>query len=343
MQQQVQQLQATKRRYDVHVVEFFNQLGKARTLAATAEVAKKAARDNLDNLMTVTLNQYEKSINALLKDFGASFSIKGMGANFRGAAPRSEYGLLLRGKNISLEGGPLSFATTLSEGDKRTLAFAFFIASTMADAKLSKRIAVIDDPMCSLDLNRKHHTRSVLKKIYFKAEQLIVLAHDPYFIRDLRDMIRKDDNAVPIAVFQLAPSPGDYTNFAPFDVDKECESVYFQHHRMLNDFASGKGADSTSVAKAIRPMLEGYLHRRFPGLIPKSLMFGQVVVLIRDAVAPSPLCHATGLVDVLNEINDYAGQFHHDSNPGGADSVVITASELKTYVERALTVVHKGT
>jgi hypothetical protein len=89
-------------------------------------------------------------------------------------------------------------------------------------------------------------------------------------------------------------------------------------------------------------MLEGYLHRRFPGLLPKDLLFGQVVVLIRDSLATSPLSHAKNLVDELNEINEYASQFHHDTNPDGADSIVITASELKTYVNRALSVVHKG-
>ena len=88
-------------------------------------------------------------------------------------------------------------------------------------------------------------------------------------------------------------------------------------------------------------MLEGYLHRLFPGRIPKDILFGQVVILIRDAQAPSPLCHAQGLVAELNEINDYAGQFHHDTNPS-ADSVPVVASELKTFVERALEVVHRG-
>jgi hypothetical protein len=47
-------------------------------------------------------------------------------------------------------------------------------------------------------------------------------------------------------------------------------------------------------------------------------------------------------VDALNEINGYAGQFHHDTNPGSADTVVITATELKTYVDKALVVVHRG-
>jgi len=339
--QQIQRLEASKRRHDAVVVDLFGKLTVARSDANKAEAKKRSEREKLDGLMTTTLLQYEKSINTLLNNFGASFRIKGMGANFRGGAPRSEYGLLLRGKEIPLEGGPPSFSTALSEGDKRTLAFAFFVASTLADSKLSTRIVVIDDPMCSLDLNRRHHTRSILKKLHAKSAQLILLAHDLYFLRDLRDALLKDDLATPIAIFQLALAANDYTGFSALEIDKECESAYFQHHRLLNDFVAGSTADAKAVAKAIRPMLEGYLHRRFPNLVPKSLMFGKVVVCIRDAPTSSPLSHAKNLVTELNDINEYAGQFHHDANPA-ADTVLVVAAELKTYVGRSLHLVHGG-
>ena len=124
-------------------------------------------------------------------------------------------------------------------------------------------------------MNRKHHTRSVLKQLHSKAGQLIVLAHDPYFLRDLRNALHKDDLATPIAMFQFALAAGSYTDFESLDLDKECESPYFQHHRLLNEFAAAKCGEARTVAKAIRPMLEGYLHRRFPGLVPKSMMFGK--------------------------------------------------------------------
>ena len=339
--QQIQRLEASKRRHGPVAVDLLSKLAVARSDAIKAEAKKKLERDKLDGLMTATLSQYEKSINTLLKNFGASFSIKGMGANFRGAAPRTEYGLLLRGKDIALEGGQPSFSTALSEGDKRTLAFAFFVASTLADSKLSTRVIVIDDPMCSLDLNRKHHTRSVLKRLHSKAEQLILLAHDPYFLRDLRDALRKEDPGTPIAIFQLALAANGYTGFSTLEIDKECESAYFLHHRLLNEFVAGSNPDAKAVAKAIRPMLEGYLHRRFPSLISKSLMFGQVVVCIRDAPINSPLRHATNLVAELNDINEYAGQFHHDTN-AAADTVTVVAAELKTYVDRSLHLVHGG-
>ena len=341
LQKQMQLLQATKRRHETTVTGLIGQLATARNEAEAAEKIKKNSRGKLDELMKITLEKYEKIINDLLQKFGASFTIKGMSANFRGAAPRSEYGLLLRGKDVSIDGDSPSFATALSDGDKRTLAFAFFIASTQTDTKLATRTVVIDDPMCSLDMNRKHYTRVVLKEIYSMTEQLIVLAHDIYFIRDLRDALLKKDKSSPIAMFQLAPTKDNYTNFQSLDVDKECESAYFQHHRLLRDFADGKQSDERSVAKAIRPMLEGYLHRRFPGLVSKELLFGQVLAEIKKAPNHNPLRYAQVLVDELNEINDYAGQFHHDTNPE-AEMVRIVATELKTFVQRALSVVYKG-
>ncbi|MFJ3463624.1 AAA family ATPase [Achromobacter spanius] len=341
LQDRMKLIQLAERRHDSNVDGLVRRMASARQTLKAAEAKKKAAREQLDKLMKRTLRTYEASINQLLVKFGAAFIIEGMDANFRGGAARSEYGLRLRGEPVALEGGPPSFSTTLSEGDKRTLAFAFFVASTMADAKLSSRTVVIDDPMCSLDANRRHHTKEVLKRLHVGAEQLVVLAHDPYFLRDVRDALIKQDATAAIASYQLIRCANDYTTFGAFNIDKECESAYFQHHRALNEFCDLGQGDGRSVAKAVRPMLEGYLHRRFPGRVPKSLMFGAVVTLIRDSGIPSPLVHAQNLVDELSEINSYVGQFHHDTNPD-ADTVVVIDSELKTYAVRALHIVHTG-
>lgn len=341
LQSRLNEVQLGKARYEPKVIDLFNQLSTTRANVTAADAEKRTAREELDQLMEATLSQYQGAINSLLKKFGATFSIEGMGANFRGSAPRAEYGLCMRGKSIPVESGTPPFAKALSEGDKRTLAFAFFIACAVGDPKLTDRIVVIDDPMCSMDRNRRHHTIAVLRKVGSIAAQLVVLAHDAYFLRDLRDAMRKDDKARPIGILQLVAIANGYTGFAPIDIDAECESPYAKHHRLLYEFASGRGGGPATVAKAIRPLLEGYLHRRFPGLLPTDLLFGQIIVLIRDAKGSSPLCHAKNLVDELTEINDYAGQFHHDTNPD-ADTVTINATELKSYVDRALDVVHKG-
>jgi wobble nucleotide-excising tRNase len=343
LQHQIQQLQLSKGRHTPVVKALFARLDAIRVASSKAEARKETARDNLRALMKQILKDYEQAINALLKKFGASFAIEKMDSNFRGIGARSDYGLALRGKSIPLEGGPPSFATALSEGDKRTLAFAFFVASTLADPNLNNRVVVIDDPMCSLDLNRKQHTRNVLRQIFAGAEQLIVLAHDPHFIRDLRDALSPKGGSHPVNIFQLHHAPAGYTDFADIDVDRECESHYYRHHRLLVEFVDNGNGDHNHVAKAIRPFLEGYLHRRFPGLVPRDLMFGQAIAFINAATPPHPVCFAKGLVNELNEINEYAGQFHHDTNPGKADTVVIVRSELRTFSERALNIVHKGT
>ena len=134
-----------------------------------------------------------------------------------------------------------------------------------------------------------------------------------------------------------------YTKIDSLDINKECQSPYFHHHELLVDYVSKGAGVSRQVAKAIRPLLEGYLHRRFPSLIPEGLMFGEVVRYIEnDAPTNSPVCHAKCLVKELQEINTYAGQFHHDTNPGNADTVHITPAELTNFCQRALDVVHKG-
>lgn len=343
LQGQILRLQVSKRRLEPIVIEMFAKLTSAKLEATDADKKKKKAREDLEVLMSTVIGKFEKSINALLKKFGATFQIEKMNTNFRGGAPRSEYGLSLRGKSVPLDGGTPKFSTALSEGDKRTLGFAFFIATTLADPDLANSVIVIDDPMCSLDVNRRHHTKTVLKQLHDKAEQLIVLAHDPYFIRDIRDELTSKDGQSKISILQLRYSDNDYSDLDLFNVDQECESPYYRHHRMMSEFCATGTHEIREVAKAIRPFLEGYLHRRFPGLLPKDQMFGGILTFIRDATAPHPAVHAQPLTIELQEINGYAGQFHHDTNPGNADTVPVVATELKGYCQQALHIVHSGT
>nr|WP_242485203.1 AAA family ATPase [Pseudomonas sp. TH39(2020)] len=340
MNQEVLRLQLGVTRGKTEVSELLTSLATAKKKSQEAEAQKKTARATLNDQMTTTLTVFQTSINRILKKFGASFSIEKMDSNFRGGL-RSEYGLSLRGMSITLDGTP-KFATALSEGDKRTLAFAFFVATVSSDPDLKNKVVVIDDPMCSLDANRKTQTKEVLKVISSRAEQLIVLAHDPFFVRDLKEALSQK-GAPALQVLQLQHSADGYSQLARFNVEQECESPFFRHHRLLMEFCSGTAHDSRSVAKAIRPFLEGYLHRRFPGLVPRDLMFGGVLMLIGTVGATDPLSYANPLVEELQDINSYAGQFHHDTNPGVCETLPVITSELLAYSQRALTLVYRGT
>jgi hypothetical protein len=83
------------------------------------------------------------------------------------------------------------------------------------------------------------------------------------------------------------------------------------------------------------------LHRRFPGHVQRNKLFGQIIGDARAAQPPNPLVYLQPLATELYEINDYAGQFHHDTN-AAADTVSINEAELRSYAERALTIIYKG-
>jgi wobble nucleotide-excising tRNase len=339
-QHKIRDLEWAKIRYRQDVIDLFSQLALEKIQDVAEKTEKQTKKDALNQIMQATLESYKDRINELLRGFGAQFLIPNIDFNYRSGL-RSDYVLQMRGANITLNGGVPDFKTSLSEGDKRTLAFAFFIASAESAHDLANKIIVIDDPMCSLDLNRKQQTRTVLKRLHDSCEQIIVLAHDVHFLRNLRDDVLRTENPNDIKCLKLKSVINRYSDFDVINLDQECESAYFKSHRMLDEYMVGNAQSSMEIARSIRPMLEGYLHRRFPNLITGGLLFGQIIDLIGNAQQPSPLINAQNITNELKEINRYAGQFHHDTNPA-ADQVQITDGELLSFVERSLAVVYAG-
>jgi wobble nucleotide-excising tRNase len=346
LQQELDQLQLVRTRQEASVSSLIQQWRDAKSAKKNHEQLKATARLALDNLMTETLEQYQDKINLLMKKFGVLFEIDGLRPDYLGTGlPRSNYGLKVKGHNVKLSSDSQpSFATALSEGDKRTLAFAFFIARVEADANLSNKIIVVDDPVCSLDRSRRNHTKRILRDIGMKSAQLIVLGHDPHFLRDLRDDFKDKNVNIPTQLLKITRVPSDYSDFSSsFNVDIDCASDYYRDYTLIHDFIDGKPVqDIRNVARAIRPLLEGYLHRRFPRYIERSKLFGEIIGQVKQAQLPNPLFYLKPLATEFYEVNEYAGDFHHNTNPD-ADTVYIEESELRSYAERALTIVHKGT
>lgn len=344
IEKELRRLNLLKTRQEATVCSLIQEWKDAKQLKRKCEQNKSIARERLDSLMTKTLEKYQTQINTLLQNFGVLFQIDSLSHDYRGAGtPRSSYGLKVKGQKVQLsaESAP-SFSTALSEGDKRTLAFAFFIARIKTDLNLKENIVVVDDPVCSLDRNRRNQTKRILRDIGRESAQLIVLGHDPYFLRDLRDALCNNRVNISTQILKINRVINDHSNFAICDIDRECASGYYQNHKILQDFTNGNSScNLETVARAIRPLLEGYLHRRFPGHVQRSKLFGQIIGEAKEAQLPNPLAYLQPITTELYEINDYAGQFHHDTN-ASADATSINDSELRSYARRALSIVHKG-
>jgi wobble nucleotide-excising tRNase len=346
---EVKKLEATQKRQLQDVMTAVSDYQSAEAERRRLDTEKTQTRQQLDALMLTTLQQYQTSINDHLTAFGAEFSIEKLQPTYVGGGePRTEYGLLVRNKSVKLGSRAdltprHSFATTLSEADKRTLAFAFFIARLKADPKLADKLVVLDDPVSSLDRNRRHESIRHITNLAGECRQLVVLSHDAYFVRELREKLGdKKPTPVALSIVTIKRVQKGYSAFGPCDIDDVCSSDYYRHHRLVADYVDGKStANTRDVAKAIRPLLEGYYHRRFPGRIPCKLMFGQIIALAASAQAGDPLAYLQPLLKELGEVNDYAGQFQHDTNQG-YETVPVVDAELLTFARRVLKLIYQN-
>ena len=306
------------------------------------ENEKDAARESGDQTIKTNLQDYETKINAILKELGADFVISKLSQDYRGGrgAPRAGYVIEVRSKLVSLNTSPdfgsrHNFATTLSEADKRTLALAVFIARLDSEADLASKMVVLDDPVSSMDRNRRHQTVNLVAELAGRCQQLVVLSHDPHFLRMLNDLIGQS-NQSPVKTLQIRRVQNGYSTFANCDLDELCASAYYRHFHMLEDFVHGTtSADPRDVAKAIRPLLEGFLHRRYPGHITRNQMLGRI---ISDQIKPAtkgPFAHLQKSIAALEAINVYARQFQHDENPE-SESAIVADAELLHFATKTL-------
>jgi wobble nucleotide-excising tRNase len=349
LQSELQKLEAEQKRQQPAAIAAANGYQSAETERKRLQAEKEKARAAVDTLMTTTLQKLQVDINSLLTTFGAEFSIEQLKHTSVGTGePRTEYALSVRNKSVKLGSradlvGSHSFATTLSDSDKRTLAFAFFLARLRSDPNLADSVVVLDDPVSSLDRNRRYQSVRLIAGIAAACQQLIVLSHDPYFIRELREHLAAlKPNPIPLGIIGIKRVQNGYSAFGGCDIDDICSSDYYRHHKLVADYVDGKStANIREIAKAIRPLLEGYYHRRFPRRISRKLMFGGIIDLARQAQAGDPLAYLHPLLRELGEVNDYAGRFHHDANPD-PETVPVVDGELLPFARQALNLIYQN-
>jgi len=339
----IKRLELQDARHKPEVLNAFAEFDAADLLRKAIDKQKTDKRGELDALMERTLADYRAVINAWLSKFGASFSIGDMKANYQGGGlPRTEYVLSIRGQPVELghrgAEGP-SFANCLSEGDKRTLAFSFFMARIYQRPDRADLVVVIDDPVSSLDKHRRGKTKSALGKLATDVEQLFVLSHDAYFLRDLAKLFGKI--GVETVVNEVAMVQHEYSAIEECDLDAICSSAYYHHYVLVQEFADGTGeATPREVSKVLRVLVEGHLRRRFPKHVNDGVPLGVILTSIKNAPVENPLSHLQAIQHELDDFNDYSSQYHHDSP--NADTEAISNTELRVYAKQALSLIHTG-
>lgn len=307
---------------------------------------KAALMTQLQQLIPEKLGPYATQINTVLGELGAGFQIVQLAATQPGGRSTVEY-------KLSFEGGyevPVgnrescrqthAFGSTLSEGDKKTLAFAFFIARLREDQNLGEKVVVIDDPISSLDRFRQRSTAKILKGLSEQVKQLIVASHDARFLAYLRKQLDGAGiNPQDVCEMQVVRVQNGAT-FSPCDLHHEARQGHERKRVDLENFVLGVGGiNHLDALEDIRKVLEAYLKKKYPLNINERWTLSQIVSEIDNlnpVVTFNLISHKAALAQLNNDIVEHCHGGNIDEDMG------ITDVEVRNLAKRAFDLMYNG-
>lgn len=340
LENEINRLKNNKNRFEEESVKICDAYRDALKAKARLENKKDIVKQQLDQYCSDIICTYEQSINNYLDQFNAGFRMINSRHQYKGGTPSSHYQIEINNTAIDLgnsrtQPGIPCFKTTLSSGDRSALALAFFHAILKQDTDLERKTIVFDDPFTSLDRFRRTCTQQLIQQFSESAQQVVVLSHDPFFLKLLWDECSFTNTNV--KTLQMAKK-SNTTVICEWDIEEEVQSTYIKDFSTLLNYYRERKGELRMVARTIRPFLEGMLRNHFPGHFLEDQWLGDFIRKIREAGSDSGLQHAKGDLRELTSINNYSKKFHHDQNLN-ADLEPINENELHGFVKRTLKLV----
>jgi len=328
-------LRAQKARHTNEVKMLSATEARLQSEKATLEADKSRTREELDSHTQDLITRYGQSINGFLDRINAGFRITSPSHTYRGGIPSSTYQLLINQVAVDLgdDATPTdqpSLRNTLSAGDKSTLALAFFLAQFEQDAGKANKIVVFDDPFTSQDGFRRSQTAYQIFKCGGSSAQVILLSHEPSFLKLLWDLAPPSERKT----LQLVRIGETNTTIAEWDIEKALRARYRADMDTLQRFISGEGRPLDVIQK-IRPLLEGFCQNLYPAQFSEQDTLGVIVTKLQAFGTAHPL---SVISSDLDELNVYCRRYHHSENPSAATEA-IDDNELLGYVKRTLKIV----
>ena len=185
-------LDITRKRYEPEWVKFCRDLETIEVESKDIRTARDEKRKELEEYSSEIFDTHMGTINRFCKDMGADFEVEDF-KPLKKIVGKDEriFELKIFGSHkVSIDNEndkTPNFRNTLSESDKRLLAFAFFISLLSHDRELDKKVVVFDDPMSSFDIERRRKTLHLIADIACK--QKIILTHEDRFAKELEHLM----------------------------------------------------------------------------------------------------------------------------------------------------------
>lgn len=347
----VDRLKRTKKRFEVPINTLCTQLTAERQALKTLEAAYTQLSQQQQAAATTFFNNYKTRINHYLGTvFKTHFRIDDVvhvAPQGRATQSKIAYKLTIDGKDISfISGQPFNAKECLSEGDKSTIALAFFLSKLDIDPNLQNKVLIFDDPLSSLDTNRRSYTIGIIKTLFQQLKQVVVLSHNEYFLHE----IGKDIGAAQKCTLRIKEDfAAKASKLEPCDLDELVKVEYFKHIEALENFRSNPDHSIKDVVLGwLRNVLEAHLRFKFYKEIRSMTgqqTFGRLIsfldtlpVVFRDNA------NRASIISSLHLINGVSWKPHHgDPAPNyttlGMNPNTITAPELDNLIQDTLNLI----
>jgi wobble nucleotide-excising tRNase len=347
----VDRLKRIKKRFETPIVTLCNQLSAEKQTLRGLEIAYTALSQQQQTAAATFFSSYQTRINHYLGNvFKTLFRIDNVvhvAPQGRATQSKIAYKLTIDGKDISfVPNQPFNAKECLSEGDKSTIALAFFLSKLDIDPNRQDKILIFDDPLSSLDTNRRTYTIGIIKTLFQQMKQVVVLSHNEFFLHEIgKDFGGALKNTLRITENFAAKA----SIIEECDLDSLVKNDYFKHIEALEAFRiTPDHSIKDTVLGWLRNVLEAHLRFKFYKeirLMTGQKTFGRLVSFLdTSGVVFRDNGNRTTIISNLNLINGVSWKQHHgDPNPDyttlGMNPNTITAPELDNLIQDTLNLI----
>jgi len=347
----VERLKRIKKRFETPIVTLCTQLTTEKQTLRGLETAYTSLSQQQQTAAATFFSSYQTRINHYLGNvFKTHFRIDDVvhvAPAGRATHSKIAYKLTIDGKDISfVPNQPFNAKECLSEGDKSTIALAFFLSKLDIDPNRQDKILIFDDPLSSLDTNRRTYTIGIIKALFQQMKQVVVLSHNEFFLHEIgKDFGVAVKNTLRIRENFAAKA----SIIEECDLDSLVKNDYFKHIEALESFRINPDHSiKDTVIGWLRNVLEAHLRFKFYKeirLMTGQKTFGRLVSFLdTSGVVFRDNGNRANIISNLNLINGVSWKQHHgDPNPDyttlGMNPNTITAPELDNLIQDTLNLI----
>jgi wobble nucleotide-excising tRNase len=327
------QLSEIRKRFSPQEMTWCKEYQQLESDYQAAGVRCRNLTDQLSKYSTEIFKKYQKGINEVLDTLAVGFRIENLEEQVdkRAKQPYAEFQIKINGLPVTLqekEDSPC-FQNTLSDGEKNTLSFAFFVTSLKQRGDLLNTIVIFDDPLSSMDDDRRTITANIIRDISKETKQLIVLTHKKDFLLLLSERLEMPQ------ILSLKKDKARGSEIISFDIESVQKTDQQKRIESFIRYLDEDFCEAKSIQSDIRKCLESGLRFKYFRYLKEALTLGKIC---DDLQAQNKL--SSDLLRDLRDLNEISSSVHHgelDADP----TREMDRAELLPFVQKTLEVVER--